>query len=250
MQDQFEPIKREEVLVHIVVPVYNEQAILETSIRHLAQYLDSELPFKYRITIAENGCTDNTPSIAEELSCEMQQVDVTLLTQKGRGRALKKVWGESNANVLAYMDVDLSTGLEAFVDLIRPLIEGAAPIGIGSRLRKGARTERSLQREIISRIYNLLLRWTLKIKASDAQCGFKAIRADAARVILPEISDTGWFFDTEMLAKAEHRGWAIHEVPVSWKEDKDSRVRIARTALDDLKGIRRVRREFAHKSIS
>ncbi len=234
----------EEVFVDVVVPVYNEENALSASIELLDKYLSTNLPYRYRITIAENGSTDRTPSIAAELHNRMPTVEVSLLKQKGRGRALKKVWSESDANILTYMDVDLSTGLDAFIGLIDPLIRGEACVGIGSRLAKGAKVERSLAREIISRTYNLILNSSLDLDVSDAQCGFKSIRSDAAVLILPDITDNAWFFDTELLAKARKRGWVIHEVPVVWKEDKDSRVRIIRTAMDDLKGIARLRREF------
>ncbi|OFW57569.1 MAG: hypothetical protein A2W01_02095 [Candidatus Solincola sediminis] len=244
MEERFEPLTAEEIFVDVVVPVYNEENALANNIERLDKYLAAYLPYRYRITIAENGSTDGTPLIAAELHKRMPSVEVSLLKEKGRGRALKKVWSESDANILAYMDVDLSTGLDAFISLIRPLIKGEASIAIGTRLGKGAEVDRSLGREIVSRIYNRILKWSLDLNVSDAQCGFKSIRADAALLILPRISDNAWFFDTELLAKGLKRGWVIHEVPVAWKEDKDSRVRIARTALDDLKGVARLRREF------
>ncbi len=247
METHFEPvpIPAEDVLVDVVVPVYNEERTLVANIERLAKYLDTHLPYGYRITIAENGSTDRTPFLAADLHVRMQNVRVVCLQQKGRGRALKKAWRESDANILAYTDVDLSTGLDGFADLIEPLIRGEAAIAIGSRLCKGAKVERNWSREIISRTYNRILKWTLKLGTSDAQCGFKAIRADAAELILPEIRDDRWFFDTELLAKAEQKGWSIHEVPADWKENKDSRVRIARTAAADLKGIARLRWEFS-----
>jgi 4-amino-4-deoxy-L-arabinose transferase-like glycosyltransferase len=244
MEDHFEPIPQEQVFVEVVIPVLNEEAILLSSITRLKEYLDSHLPYRYRITIAENGSSDGTALIAAELHMRLPNVEVSLVPERGRGGALKKAWTESDANILTYMDVDLSTDLRAFIDLLPPLIEGKAVLATGSRLRMGARVERSLGRELISRAYNRLLKWTLHLQTSDAQCGFKAIRADAAAIILPEIADNAWFFDSELLAKAERRGWTIHELPVNWTEDKDSRVRILKTALGDLKGIARLRREF------
>jgi putative flippase GtrA len=143
------------------------------------------------------------------------------------------------------MDVDLSTDLAALLPLVAPLISGHSDVAIGTRLHRGSRVVRGTKREFISRCYNLLLRGTLAARFSDAQCGFKAIRADVARELLPLVQDTGWFFDTELLILAERSGLRIHEVPVDWVDDPDSRVNIVQTAKDDLKGVARVGRALA-----
>ena len=171
------------------------------------------------------------------------------LEQKGRGRALHAVWSHSDAPVLAYMDVDLSTDLAALAPLVAPLISGHSDLAIGTRLGRGARVVRGPKREIISRCYNLILKSTLAARFSDAQCGFKAIRADVAHRLLPHVADTGWFFDTELLVLAERSGLRIHEVPVDWVDDPDSRVDIVATAAADLKGIGRLLRGFATGAI-
>jgi putative flippase GtrA len=202
-----------------------------------------------RITIADNASIDDTPRIAAELAGELAEVRVVRLEQKGRGRALHQVWSESDAAVLAYMDVDLSTDLAALAPLVAPLISGHSDLAIGTRLSRGARVVRGAKREIISRCYNLILRSTLSARFSDAQCGFKAIRADVARGLLPHVADTGWFFDTELLVLAERSGLRIHEVPVDWVDDPDSRVDILATATADLKGVGRLLRGFASGSI-
>ena len=162
------------------------------------------------------------------------------LAQKGRGRALAAVWSASDAPVLAYMDVDLSTDLGGLLPLVAPLISGHSDVAIGSRLARGARVVRGPKREFISRCYNLILRTVLGVRFSDAQCGFKAVRRDAAQQLLPLVEDTGWFFDTELLVLAERAGLRIHEVPVDWVDDPDSRVDIVATAVADLKGVARV----------
>jgi hypothetical protein len=158
----------------------------------------------------------------------------------GRGRALHQVWSSSDAEVLAYMDVDLSTDLNALLPLVAPLLSGHSDVAIGSRLAHGSRVVRGLKRELISRCYNLLLRITLGARFSDAQCGFKAIGAFQARQVLPLVEDRGWFFDTELLVLAQRAGLRIHEVPVDWIDDADSRVDIVSTALGDLRGIARL----------
>jgi putative flippase GtrA len=230
--------------VEIVVPVYNEERDLDPRVRKLHDYLSGSFPFDFRITIADNASTDATWPLAQRLAGELDHVQAVHLDAKGRGRALRAVWSDSPAAVLAYMDVDLSTGLEALLPLVAPLISGHSDVAIGSRLSRGARVVRGPKRELISRGYNLLLHATLGARFSDAQCGFKAIRADAARRLLPKIRDNGWFFDTELLVLAEQAGLRIHEVPVDWVDDSDSRVDLLATAIGDLRGIARLSRDL------
>ena len=236
-------------VLDVVIPVYNEQATLADSVHRLHRHLRDQFPFPARITIADNASVDDTPRIAEDLAAELTDVWVVRLEQKGRGRALRTVWSTSDAPVLAYMDVDLSTDLAALAPLVAPLISGHSDLAIGTRLGRGARVVRGPKREIISRCYVLILKSTLAAGFSDAQCGFKAVRADVAQRLLPHIADTGWFFDTEMLVLAERTGLRIHEVPVDWVDDPDTRVDIVATATADLKGIARLLRGFARGTI-
>ncbi len=226
--------------VEIVIPVYNERATLESSILQLHAFLRTSFPFSWRIVIADNASTDGTLPLARRLSYQLDSVEVLHLQAKGRGRALRAAWSESPADVLCYMDVDLSTDLHALLPLVAPLLAGHSELAIGSRTARGARVERSRKRELISRSYNRLLRLTLRARFSDAQCGFKAIRADVAGELLPLVRDEEWFFDTELLTLAQRRGLRIHEVAVDWVEDPDSRVRIVPTALADLRGVLRM----------
>ncbi len=226
--------------IDIVVPVYNEQAALQDSIRRLHEFLSHEMPYAWRIVIADNASTDATLAMARALAFELDHVTVLHLDRKGRGRALRAAWTASDADVLCYMDVDLSTDLRALLPLISPLVCGHSELAIGSRLAPGARIVRGPKREIISRCYNGLLRHVLRARFSDAQCGFKAIRADAAQTLLPLIEDQGWFFDTELLILAQRRGLRIHEVAVDWIDDPDSRVAIVSTAAADLRGVLRL----------
>jgi len=227
--------------LEVVIPVYNEERDLAASVARVVEHL-AALPWSFRVTIADNASTDGTAVVARRLAHTHPDVRVVHLAEKGRGRALKKVWGGSDAQVLVYMDVDLSTDLNALLPLVAPLISGHSDLVIGTRLGHGSRVERGPKRELISRGYNLLLRGTLRARFSDAQCGFKAIRADVAREVLPLVEDNAWFFDTELLVLAERAGLRIHEVPVDWVDDPDSRVDIVRTALDDVRGIVRVGR--------
>ncbi len=231
--------RRPATALDVVIPVHNEETDLAGSVTRLHETL-TRLPYTFTITIADNASTDGTCLVAHRLAHELDEVEVVFLPEKGRGRALKQVWSTSGSQVLAYMDVDLSTDLNALLPLVAPLLSGHSDLAIGSRLTRGSRTTRGPKREVISRGYNLLLRGTLRAQFSDAQCGFKAIRADVAHELLPLVEDTGWFFDTELLVLAERAGLRIHEVPVDWVDDPDSRVDVWRTARDDLRGIARL----------
>jgi glycosyltransferase involved in cell wall biosynthesis len=226
--------------IDIIVPVHNEEAVLQDSIRRLHEFLSDEMPYAWRIVIADNASTDATLAMARSLAFELDHITVLHLADKGRGRALRAAWTASDADVLCYMDVDLSTDLRALLPLVAPLVSGHSEVAIGSRLAPGARIVRGPKREVISRCYNRLLRHTLRARFSDAQCGFKAIRADAARTLLPQIQDEGWFFDTELLVLAQRRGLRIHEVAVDWIDAPDSRVDIVATAIADLRGVARL----------
>jgi glycosyltransferase involved in cell wall biosynthesis len=226
--------------IDVVVPVHDEEAVLERSIRRLHRFLSAEFPFSWRIVVADNASTDMTPVIAERLSRELPGVELLRLERKGRGRALRAAWSASGARVVCYMDVDLSTDLRGLLPLVAPLLSGHSDLAIGTRLAHGARVVRGAKREFISRSYNRLLHAALRTRFSDAQCGFKAVRRDVLDGLLAGVRDDGWFFDTELLVLAQRAGLRIHEVPVDWVDDADSRVDILRTAIDDLKGIARL----------
>jgi putative flippase GtrA len=236
--------------VEIVIPVLNEERDLGPSVRRLREYLAGHFPFAVVVTIADNGSTDGTWSRALDLEDEFAAVRAVRIERPGRGGALRSIWSESQADVYAYMDVDLSTELNALLPLVAPLLSGHSDVAIGTRLARGARVIRGPRRETISRCYNLLLHALLGTRFSDAQCGFKAIRADAARALLPLTADTGWFFDTELLVLAERAGLRIHEVPVDWIDDADSRVNVISTALADLRGIVRLGTGLARGAIA
>jgi glycosyltransferase involved in cell wall biosynthesis len=227
-------------IVDVVVPVLNEAETLPASIRALHAHLCERFPWRWRIVIADNGSTDGTLLHAHRLARELPGVEVLHLDARGRGRALRAAWGSSAADVVCYMDVDLSTDLSALLPLVAPLVSGHSDVAIGSRLAAGARVVRSTKREVLSRTYNRVLKLALRARFSDAQCGFKAVRGHVAHRLLPAIRDDGWFFDTELLVLAQRRGLRIHEVAVDWVEDEDSRVDIVRTIAADLRGVVRL----------
>ncbi|WP_344262073.1 glycosyltransferase [Streptomyces sodiiphilus] len=228
--------------VEIVVPVHNEERALPGCLRTLHARLRDELPYPWRITVADNASTDRTLDVAHELAAELPGVGVVHLERKGKGVALRTVWGASDADIVAYMDVDLSTGLDGLLPLIAPLASGHSDLAIGSRLAPGARTRRGTRREVLSRGYNTLIRLTHGARFRDGQCGFKAARTEVLRPLLEVTRDDGFFFDTELLILAEHNGLRVHEVPVDWIEDLDTRVDVAGTAVKDLRGLWRMTR--------
>jgi putative flippase GtrA len=236
------PFGRTAPTLEVVVPVFNEQASLERSIRTLHAYLSAEIDVPWLLTIADNASTDATLEVATLLTYDLDRLGVLHLDEKGRGRALKQAWLASSAQVVAYVDVDLSTDLRGLPPLVAPLLSGHSDISIGTRLAAGSRVTRGGKREFISLSYNFLLRRAMGARFSDAQCGFKAMRTDVAATLLPLVEDTGWFFDTELLILAERSGMRIHEVPVDWVDDPDSRVDVLATAKADLRGMWRVTR--------
>lgn len=227
--------------VDIVIPVYNEEHVLERSVETLHSFLAQHLPYRWRVLVADNASTDGTLALAQELARRYEDVDCLHLPQKGRGRALRQAWLASEAEVVSYMDVDLSTDLVAFLPLVAAILEEGYDVAIGTRLGPGSQTNRSPRRELISRTYNLLIKALFFTRFSDAQCGFKALSRRAAQELLPLVENQEWFFDTELLLLAEKGGYRIEEVPVRWVEDPDTRVRIARTVSEDLRGLLRMR---------
>lgn len=227
--------------VDVVIPVYNEEHVLERSVDTLRSYLGEHLPYRWRVVVADNASTDGTLTVAQGLAARHEDVEVLHLPEKGRGRALRAAWLASEADAVSYMDVDLSTDLSAFPPLVAAILEEGYDVAIGTRLARGSQTRRSPRREVISRLYNLIIKALFFTRFSDAQCGFKALSRQAARELVPLIENQEWFFDTELLLLAEKGGYRIKEVPVRWEEDPDTRVRIASTVAEDLRGLLRLR---------
>ncbi|MBE7518764.1 MAG: glycosyltransferase family 2 protein [Thermoflexaceae bacterium] len=229
--------------VDVVIPCYNEVAVLRGSVERTLAFLDGHPQYDWRIVIADNGSTDGTGDLARALEQEFPgRVHAELLTIKGRGLALKQAWTASDAGIVSYMDVDLSTDIEHLPRLIAMVAEDGCDVAIGSRLARGSKTRRSLKREITSRGYVFLIRVTFPgLRITDAQCGFKALARQVVDDVVPLIENRMWFFDTELLILAQRRGYRICELPVRWDEDPDTKVKIVRTALEDIRGLLRMR---------
>ena len=226
--------------VDIVVPVYNEEKALPGSIERLTGFLQDDVANPWQVIIADNASTDRTRPVSEELCRQYSGVSYFYLPQKGRGRALRATWLASEADIVSYMDVDLSTDLAHFPQLIEAL-ESGYHVVTGSRLSKESQVTRAFKREFISRSYNMLIKSMFFTGFPDAQCGFKALTRPAAQAIIPYIENNNWFFDTELLIIAAKRGYRIKSIPVKWDDDPTSTVNITGTAAEDIKGLLRLR---------
>lgn len=228
--------------VSVVVPVYNEEKDLARNIPVLHKFLkDNFTNYAWEVVIADNGPSkDRTPQVAHDLVGKYKGVRYLSIPRPGRGRALKEAWLSSKRDIRCYMDVDLSSDLSYFRKLIEA-IENGADIAIGSRLKKGAKVYgRTLTREVMSRGYNLLIRLLFFTGFCDAQCGFKAISGQVASRLLSVVEDKAWFFDSELLIIADRAGYRIEEIPIVWRDDPASTVKVAKTAWGDIKGLVRL----------
>ena len=233
--------------VDIVIPVLNEAHVLEGSLRTVCKFAEENLPYDWNVVVADNGSTDGTWELANSLSEQEPRIRAVHLDQRGRGRALRHTWTDSDADACCYMDVDLSTDLSHLKPLLSGVLEEGYGVSTGSRLMKESQVERSVKREFISRCYNLFVRLALSTTFSDAQCGFKAASREVIQEIVPQIEDQNWFFDTELLVLAERSGHRIKDIPVKWDEDSDTRVKIVSTAWEDIQGVFRLRRTLADR---
>ncbi len=226
-------------MILITLPVFNEEKIIEKNVEIIRNFLIETFHDNTQIIIADNGSTDLTPEKSKKLSEKYSDIRYVYIYEKGRGRALRNALSKSNADVLSYMDIDISTNLEAFPKLIKA-IEDGYDIAIGSRFVKGSHVSRSIKRELLSRGYNILLKLFFDISFNDSQCGFKAVNRRIVEEIIPKVKDNAWFFDTELLIKAEKKGFKIKEIPVYWTENKDSKVNIIKTIVDYMRSIFRL----------
>lgn len=226
--------------VDIVVPVYNEEIALPANIPILYNYCRNNLSeYGWKIIIADNASTDSTSEVAKKFA-KSPQISYLKLPKKGRGLALRTAWLGSKADIVSYMDVDLSSNLEFFPALLSG-IENNSDIAIGSRLARGSNVVgRTILREIMSRGYNLLIKVLFSVSFKDAQCGFKAIKKSVFQNLEPFIENNNWFFDSEMLILAENAGYKVAEIPISWHDDPGSTVKVAKTASEDFEGLLRL----------
>lgn len=230
-----------QITVDLVIPVLNERHVLEKSVLTVREFLAGYPQYRWRVVIVDNGSTDGTDQVAHDLVRRFTDVQFIQLPLRGRGRALRQAWTQSEADVMCYTDVDLSTELPALPKMVRAIVEDGYQVSTGSRLMRESHTVRGFKREFISRSYNFFVKAVLFTSFSDAQCGFKAVSKKAVAELVPQIEDQSWFFDTELLVLAEKQGYPVKDIPVTWIEDDDSRVKIMKTAWEDIKGVFRLR---------
>ncbi|MFL2745725.1 MAG: glycosyltransferase [Dehalococcoidia bacterium] len=227
----------------IILPVYNEQSILKQSVSIICEFITNNLTsYDTNIIIVDNGSTDSTFEIANQLTKSHNNIKAKKIKTKGRGIALKTAWFESSSDLLLYMDIDLSTDLSSLKPLIYEIDFNNFDIAIGSRLLKNSVvSNRKFLRTLTSKTYSFLTRFLFLSKIHDFQCGFKIINKHASKTLLPKIKDSGWFFDTELLLLAEKEKFKIKEIPVNWTDDRDSKVNVIKTIIEDIKGLIRMR---------
>ncbi|MGB3683103.1 MAG: glycosyltransferase [Rubrobacteraceae bacterium] len=241
-----EPIPKDSLDLEVVIPVYNRDKELAENIPVLCDYLEAYSPYRWSVTIVDSASTDATAAVAEGLAARYgHRITVLQLDGKGRGIALKAAWMTSGADVVSYMDADLLGGLESFLPLIAPLASGYADLAVGSRLLSGATVTRGWRPRLVSQGYNLLLKALFAAGFSDARCGFKAIRGEVARDLVPFVEDDGRLFDTELLLLAEEEGYRIFEVPVDWSQSQTDNLKshpnTDKSLAEELRGLLRVR---------
>lgn len=222
-----------DTLVNIVIPVYNEELRLATSMPILLRHLEmSSFPYSYVITIVDNGSTDSTVSLATQFAAENPAVKIESMNEKGKGLAVRRGWSLT-ADIHAFMDVDLSSDLSHFKPLIDAVAKDGFDMAIGNRLGATSRVEsRRFTRALFSRVFNMLVRIFFRSTVPDHQCGFKAIRSEAFARIAPHMKEAGFFFDTELVVLAQRAGYSIQSVDVVWRDDKLSKVSTVKTSLE------------------
>jgi len=217
---------RDTVRVSVVFPAYNEAEVLEATINKVIQYLDN-LTNSYEIIIAEDGSTDGTNNLAAKLAKKNDKIKHIHRTKRlGRGAALKNSFKKSIGETLVYMDLDLATDLSHLKELISAIEKEGFDLATGSRLLSASKAKRSWTRNLASSSYNFIVRKLLGSKIKDHQCGFKSFRRDPLMALLDEVEATHWFWDTEILVRANRRGYKIKEIPVLWKSGKETKVKL------------------------
>lgn len=243
-------MKNENPHVLLVIPIYNEEKIIENTVRETIKYLNENTKYSYILVVADNASTDSSPEIVKNLQKEIPFLEYVRLPKKGRGLALHTVWKDFNAEVVAYMDADLSSPLTSLPNIIDPILNNESDVTFGSRLLPpGQAINRKGKRELTSQGYNFLLQFILGATFKDAQCGFKAISKEKFNQVEEEIKNQNWFYDTELLLISQYKGLRLKEVPITWVDDPDSSVKVFKTIVENLKEMGRVYFTYRPESV-
>ena len=229
-------------MIEITIPILNEEKTLDKQVRKAYIYIKQNLnDFGIiHIMLVDNGSTDNTQEIARLLCLELPGVYYLRLEEKGVGRALKYSWGQSKADIIGYMDLDLATDLCYLRSALEGLTVDQVDIVNGSRLAKGARViGRSFIRNVTSRIFNFIVKMVFNTSFSDGMCGFKFLKRSCLENLLEAgAKSDGWFFASEILITGEYLGYRVSEIPIQWTDDPDSKVKIGKLGIEYIKAMR------------
>lgn len=226
----------------VVMPCFNESAILEKNALKLLKTLREQFGNQFALTIADNASTDSTFKIARELKEKFKEIRVVRVKRKGRGFALRKAWLSSPCSFLAYVDADLSYNPKALREMFH-LLEENDLVNCSRHLKK-SQVKRFAFRAFLSCFYISLIKLLFKTQLTDFQAGMKALGKDFAKKILPSVKDNGFFFDTELLLRAENSGAKITELPCSYVDLRKSTVKVFSTSLGYFLKLLRLRIEL------
>ena len=237
------------MIVELIFPVLNESKTLEKQLNKVKLHILKIVEYDFLITIVDNGSTDQTKVISEKLIKQKIVNKYLYLSQKGRGRAIKLAISKSKADIVSYMDIDLSTDLNYLKPLIESITKNKYDIAVGSRLSKGSNViGRKKIREFTSRSYNLLIKFFFPFsQIDDMQCGFKAFSRKKIAIALNLVTNTRWFFDTEIIIIARSLNLSIYQLPVKWTDDPNTSVNIISTAIEDIIGLIKLRLKLINK---
>ncbi|WP_226012369.1 flippase-like domain-containing protein [Halomicrobium salinisoli] len=219
-----------DVEVSVVLPAYNEEETLEETVEVTLSTLASFLPDgRFEVIVAEDGCEDRTPEIADRLAGEDERVRHVHSDERlGRGGALEYAFRRAEGSTLVYFDTDLATDMRHLEELVESIRSGEYDVATGSRWLPENPADRPPRRAVSSRGYNVLVRLFLRSDLKDHQCGFKAFDRDALFDLLDGVEDEHWFWDTEVLVRAQREGYRVREFPVDWTPKGDSKVDLVR----------------------
>ena len=236
-------------MINIIIPLYNEGKIIAKTIETLIHFLaQSGFPYEYVITLANNASTDNSLMVCEELTRKFRQVRILDLTGKGKGRAIRAAWTTAEAEILTFMDADLSSDLSFFRSLIDAVVVEGYDLATGNRLGKNSKIiNRRFLRSVASRLYNIFIRVLFKTSISDHQCGFKAMSKQAFFSVAPLLEDNAWFFDTELIVMARQQGLKIKPIDIMWSDNTDSKVTLGRTSYEMFRAAWKLKKRLKQK---
>ncbi len=225
----------------VVVPAYREERRIASTCTRLVEYFRKRRQ-RFEVIVVNDGSPDGTAGAARSAAKRLREVRVLSYPRnRGKGGALRVGIRASKGDRVLFLDADLSTKPEEWAKL-EPRLDDGADLAIGSRKMAGAHLvqRQPLWRESMGKVFTFIVR-TLLVDVSDVTCGFKALKGDVARALFRTSVLDDWSFDAEILYLAAKRGLRVDEVPVIWKDNPNSKVRIVSATLGALSGLARIR---------